>query len=207
MNAMKSFPNLIACEHCDAIYRRPVLAVGEAARCETCAAPLYRHARLDIDGWLALTVTALVVYVLANACPLIQVSFRGLHNEATLWRSAMALASGPITLIAVPAALTVIAVPLLQMLLLAWVLLHARKGRRAPGFRMAMKALVRLRPWSMLEVALIGILVSVIKLAGFLHVIPGVGLWSIGVLTVLLALIAGPDTRLLWELTEAGGRP
>jgi len=204
---MKSFPNLIACEHCDAIYQRPVLAIGETVRCETCAAPLHRHARLDVDRWLALTVTALVVYVLANACPLIQISFRGLHNEATLWRSALALASGPITLIAVPAALTVIAVPLLQMLLLAWVLLHARQGRRAPGFAMAMKALVRLRPWSMLEVALIGILVSVIKLAGFLHVIPGVGLWSIGVLTVLLALIAGPDTRLLWELTEARSRP
>lgn len=203
---MKTFPSLIACEHCDAIYQRPVLATGECVRCEICAAQLYRNSRLDVDRWLALTATALVVYVLANACPLIQISFRGLHNEATLWRSAMALASGPITLIAVPAALTVIAVPLLQMLLLAWVLLYARQGQRAPGFRLAMKGLVLLRPWSMLEVALIGILVSVIKLAGFLHVIPGIGLWSIGVLTVLLTLVAGPNTRLLWEITEAGGQ-
>lgn len=202
---MKSFPNLIACEHCDAIYQRPVLAAGEAASCEICAAPLHRRARLDVDRWLALTVAALVVYVLANACPIIRISFRGLHNEATLWRSATALASGPITLIAVPAALSVIVVPLLQLLLLAWVLLHARHGRRAAGFALAMKVLAWLRPWSMLEVALIGILVSVIKLAGFLHVIPGVGLWSIGVLTVLLAWIAGPDTRSLWELTETGG--
>jgi paraquat-inducible protein A len=98
--------------------------------------------------------------------------------------------------------MTVIAVPLVQMLLLGWLLAYARQGRRAPGFRTAMKVLVALRPWSMVEVALIGILVSVIKLAGFVHVIPGVGLWAIGVLTVLLTVIASPDARHLWELTE-----
>lgn len=199
---MKAFPTLVVCEHCDAVYHRPTLAPGELVRCEICAAPLCRVGRLDVDRWLALTVAAMVVYVVANVCPIIRISFEGLHNEATLWQSVAALAHGSAMLIAVPAALTVIVVPLLHMLLLGWVLLHAHRGRRAPGFRTAMKLLLVLRPWSMLEVALIGILVSVIKLSGFLHVIPGVGLWAIGVLTVLFTLIAGPDTRHLWDVTE-----
>ncbi len=203
---MKVFPSLVVCEHCDAVYRRPTLAPGESVRCEVCAAPFYRMGRLNVDRWLALTVAATVVYVMANVCPLIRISFKGLHNEATLWQSVAALAHGPATLIAVPAALTVIVVPLWYLLLLGWVLLHAWRGRRAPGFRNAMKLLVLLRPWSMLEVALIGILVSVIKLAGFLHVIPGVGLWAIGVLTVLFTLIASADTRHLWDLSESGAR-
>lgn len=201
---MKVFPTLIACEHCDAVYHRPTLAPGESARCEVCAAPFHRMGRLDVDRWLALTVAAAVVYVVANVCPLIRISYKGLHNQATLWQSVAALAHGPATLIAVPAALTVIVAPLLHLLLLGWVLLYARGGRRAPGFRTAMKLLVALRPWSMLEVALIGILVSVIKLAGFLHVVPGAGLWAISVLTVLFTLIASPDTRHLWDLTESG---
>lgn len=200
---MKTFSTLIVCEHCDAVYRRPLLAPGECVRCEVCAAPFHRVGRLDADRWLALTIAATVVYVMANACPIMRISFKGLHNEATLWQSASALAHGPTALIAVPAGLTVIVVPLVQMLLLGWLLLYARRGRRAPGFRMAMKFLVALRPWSMIEVALIGILVSVIKLAGFLHVVPGVGLWSIGVLTVLFTLIASPDARHLWDLTES----
>ncbi len=199
---MKVFPTLIVCEHCDAVYRRPTLTPGESVRCEVCAAPFYRMSKLDVDHWLALTITAIVVYVMANVCPIIGISFQGLHNEATLWQSAVALAHGPTTLIAVPAALTVIAIPLVQLLLLGWVLMYVRQGRRAPGFRSAMRLLVVLRPWSMIEVALIGILVSVIKLAGFLHVIPGVGLWAMGLLTVLFTLIVSPDTRQFWELTE-----
>lgn len=159
-------------------------------------------ARPDVDHWLALTVAATVVYVMANACPIIRISFKGLHNEATLWQSMAALAHGPATLIAVPAALAVVVVPLLHMMLLGWVLLYARQGRRSPGFRTVMKLLVALRPWSMLEVALVGILVSVVKLAGFLHVVPDIGLWATGSLTVLFTLIAGPDARQLWDFTE-----
>lgn len=203
---MKAFPTLVVCEHCDAVYRRPALTAGECVRCEVCAAPFYRMGRLDADRWLALTIAAVIVYVIANVCPIIRIGFNGLHNQATLWQSAAALAQGPITLIAIPAAAVVIVVPLLQMLLLGWVLLYARSARRAPGFRAAMKLLVVLRPWSMIEVALIGILVAVIKLAGFLHVVPGAGLWAAAALTVLFTLIAAPDARRLWELTESEAR-
>ncbi|HUB91200.1 MAG TPA: paraquat-inducible protein A, partial [Dyella sp.] len=139
---MKAFPTLVVCEHCDAVYRRPALAAGECVRCEICATPFYRVGRLDVDRWLALTIAAAIVYVMANVFPIIRISFNGLHNEATLWQSAAALAQGPITLIALAAAGVVIVVPLLQMLLLGWLLLYARGGRRAPGFRAAMKLLV-----------------------------------------------------------------
>lgn len=200
---MQIFPTLVICEHCDAVYRRPTLAPGEGVRCEVCGMLFHRMGRMDVDHWLALTLAALVVYVLANFCPIISIGFKGLHNDATLWQCAAALAHGPATLIAVPAALAVIIVPLMQMLLLGWVLLYARRHKRAPGFRMAMRMLVTLRPWSMIEVALIAILVSVIKLAGFLQVIPGVGLWATAALTVLFTLIVAPDVRPLWDLTES----
>jgi paraquat-inducible protein A len=198
--AMKTYPDLIVCEHCDTVYRRPALAPGEAARCEACGAGLRRAGRLDVDRWLALTVAAAVVYVIANTCPVIRISLQGLHNEATLWQSAMALAHGAAAPIAVPAALSVIVVPLAQILLLGWVLGHARAGRRAPGFAAAMRLLGALRPWSMVEVALLGILVSVIKLSGFLDVAPGAGIWATAALMVLLTLIASRDLHELWAL-------
>lgn len=200
---MNIFTSLIVCEHCDTVYRRPALAPGEGVRCDVCTSPFPRTARWDIDCWLALTLAAVIVDVIANVCPVIRISFKGLHNEGTLWQSTAALAHGPITLMAVAAALVVIVLPLVQMLVLGWLLLYARARRRAPGFGMAQKLLVRLRPWSMIEVALIGILVSVIKLSGFLHVAPGTGLWAAGVLMVLFTLVAEPDPRHLWDLTES----
>jgi paraquat-inducible protein A len=199
---MKTFPNLVLCEHCDSVYERPRLARGQAARCRQCGAVLYRASRLDLDRWLALTVTAGIVFAIAQASPVIRISLQGLRNEATLWQSAATLAHGPAAPIAVPAALAVIVVPFLQIGLLAWVLGHARFERRAPGLAGAIRALVALRPWSMVEVAVLGMLVAVVKLAGYVQVAPGAGIWASAVLMVLLAMIAGCDPHRLWELAE-----
>jgi paraquat-inducible protein A len=200
---MKTFSDLIVCEHCDSVYRRHPLAQGEVARCDRCAAILYRACCLDVDHWLALTLAAAIVFVIANVCPVIHISLRGLHNETTLWESAIVLAQGPITLIAVPFALSIIVVPFVQISLLVWVLSHARTGRRAPGFAWTMRLLAALRPWSMVEVCLLGILVAVIKLSHFLQVTPGAGLWATAGLMALIPLIANQDIQRLWEMTES----
>lgn len=199
---MKIFPNLVICEHCDSVYRRHPLARDEVASCERCEAVLYRASRLDVDRWLALTVAAAIVFTIANVCPVIRISLKGLQSEATLWQSAAALAHGPGAPIALPAALATIVVPFLQIGLLAWILVHARVGRRAPGFARAMRMLVAMRPWSMVEVGLLGILVAVIKLSGFVQVAPGAGIWATAGLMVLLTLIANRDIHWLWEMTE-----
>lgn len=191
----------MVCEHCDSVYRRRDLGAGEIARCERCDAVLYRAGWLDADRWLALTVAAAVVFVIANVCPVVRVSIQGLHNDTTLWQSVAALAHGPAAPIALPAALSMIVVPFAQIALLGWVLVFARAGRRAPGFAQAMRMLVALRPWSMVEVCMLGLLVSIIKLSSFLHVAPGPGIWATAVLMVLLTLIASRDVHQLWALT------
>ena len=78
----------------------------------------------------------------------------------------------------------------------------ANVGRAAPGFKASMRALEHLRPWSMLEVCLLGILVAIVKLAGMLDVHPGLGLWALAMLTVLIILISGKDIRYLWDDLE-----
>ena len=196
---MRTFPELILCEHCDHVYRRVDLARGEVAYCQVCGAVLCRAERFDIDQWLALTVAAAIVFVLANAYPIISIGMGGLHNEATLWQSVAALAHGAAAPIAVPAAITAIVVPFLQIALLVWVLGFASAGRQAPGFAAAMRLLHGLRPWSMVEVCLLGALVSIVKLSGYLAVVPGVGIWAMAALSILLPLIASRDTHQLWH--------
>jgi len=201
---VKTFPELIVCDDCDYVCRRVTLEQGEVARCECCQAILYRADRLNVDQWLALTVTAAIVFVLANVYPVIRISLNGLHNEATLWQSVAALAHGEAAPIAIVAALTVIVAPLLQIVLLGWVLGFAWRGRRAPAFTPALKALTVLRPWSMIEVFLLGVLVAIVKLSSYLDVVIGIGIWATAVLTVLVTIIASRRTHWLWELADEG---
>lgn len=195
---MKTFPGLIVCEYCDRVYRRRPVPRGENATCPACSALLYRGGRTDIDSWLALTIAAAILFLIANLSPIIRVSFQGLHNQATLWQFATSLAQGAVTPIALPAAVAIIIAPLLQISLLLWVLIHARLGRRAPGFAVAMRGLHMLRPWSMTEVGLLGILVADIKLSGYLDVEPGIGVVAMAGLMILLIVISGRDTHRLW---------
>jgi paraquat-inducible protein A len=196
---------LTICEHCDSLYETPHLNRGEAAFCVRCSAVLQRGPRLSTEQLLALSVAAGILLIFANVFPVISISMQGLHNQVTLWGSVQALAQGQITLIALVAGLAIILAPALQIALLFWVLAHAHRGEIAPGFRTCMRTLEHLRPWSMLEVCLLGVLVAIIKLGGMLDVHPGVGLWAMAMLMVLVMLIAGKDIRRLWD--ELGVEP
>jgi paraquat-inducible protein A len=101
----------------------------------------------------------------------------------------------------VPTAAVAVLVPFLQIVILIWVLFYARMGQRAPGFAQAMKMLNILRPWSMIEVCMLGILVAVIKLSSLVQVYPGAGVWATAGLMILMTLIAGRDVSQLWALT------
>ncbi|WP_263264281.1 paraquat-inducible protein A [Pseudomonas sp. RIT-PI-S] len=195
---MTDAPHWLICEHCDTLYRPVALHRGQASTCDRCGAVLERARRLSVQQHFALALTAAILFVFANAFPVIGISLEGLSNAATLLQSVQALNHGRITPMAAVTGLTIILAPLLQVALLCWVLGFACWGRVAPAFRLCMRTLEHLRPWSMLEVCLLGILVAIIKLGGMLDVHPGVGLWALAMLTVLLITISGRDVRYLW---------
>ncbi|MFJ2547766.1 paraquat-inducible protein A [Pseudomonas sp. NPDC087612] len=191
---------LIICEHCDCVYQKVSLGKHQKALCQCCGAVLQRYNGLSVQQRLALSVTALILWVFANFYPIMSISLKGLHNSATLWDSVRALANGPITFIALVAAISIIIAPVFQLLLLIWVLGFALAGGRAPGFSLCMRWLETLRPWSMLEVCLLGAMVAVFKLAGMLDVLPGIGLLALAALSLLILRIAGRDIRELWDV-------
>lgn len=197
---MVSTDQLIICEHCDCVYRKTMLAKHQKTLCTRCGGVLQRYNGLTVEQRLALTVTALILWIFANFYPVMSISLKGLKNSATLWDSVLALSLGPITFIALVAAIAMIIAPVIQLLLLIWVLGHALAGRRSPGFRFCMRWLETLRPWSMLEVCLLGAMVAVIKLAGLLDVLPGIGLFALAILSLMMIRIAGRDIRDLWDL-------
>ncbi|MBV7493749.1 paraquat-inducible protein A [Pseudomonas sp. PDM24] len=196
---MATTDQLIICEHCDCVYEKVTLAKHQKALCTCCGGVLQRYNGLSVEQRLALAFTATVLWIFANFYPVMSISLKGLKNSATLWDSVLALSQGPITFIALVAAISIIIAPLFQLVLLIWVLSFALGHQRSPGFKLCMRWLETLRPWSMLEVCLLGAMVAVFKLAGMLDVIPGLGLFALAVLSLLLIRIAGRDVRELWD--------
>ena len=197
------YPDLKLCMECDLVHARRPLSSLEWSRCRRCGSTLERGRTFSISTWMALTLTAAITMVFANLFPVAVISLGGLESEATVWQSVVALSKGPGAPVAIAAGMIVIGVPALQVLTLLWILSFALAGRSCPGFVPAMRVLKACRPWGMIEVCLLAILVALVKLSGFLHVVAGIGVAAIVMLAPLMAVITTHNSAGLWTLYEA----
>jgi paraquat-inducible protein A len=193
---------LLVCPHCDAVHRAVVLGRHEVAACLACGRVLARNQSLSVDQALALTLAAVLLFLIANSYPLMLIELGGMRTETTVWSAALLMLHGWSAWPAAVLALSMFIMPLLQIALLLWVLAFARFGRRAPGFRWLMVTLHRSRPWSMTEVFLLGALVAIVKLSSWVHVIPGIGIWALASLTILLTILSMIEPRFWWNLQQ-----
>jgi len=169
---------------------------------------MLRTRRAEPDLALGLALCALVLFAVANAYPLATLAANGTMRPATLAGASLALYHNGYPTIALLVAFTTILVPLAQILGFIGVLgtlLHARRRRRrAPAALLAhIRLLGPLRPWTMIEVFLLGALVALSKLSSMAQVIPGGALLAYGLLMLTLAALwsATPGEQ-LWHWIE-----
>lgn len=193
---------LVICTYCDAVHQRPALATSSTARCATCNGVLY-HTNPAIGAMLVITVTATIAFVIANMFPLITLTSGGFKIEATLWHSIVASYDQDLPLVAVVLAATLIFAPLFELGLLLWVLVPLNLDTRPFGFRTVMRLMHILRPWRMVEVFLLGVLVALVKLGSLATAVPGWGVFGVVLITVSLASLGYFDRGELWRRVDA----
>ncbi|OZI61268.1 paraquat-inducible protein A [Bordetella genomosp. 11] len=202
---MASTSPLISCEHCGTIYRRQELRPGEQASCSRCGSVLWRYSGLHPSGWLALALAALIVFIIANAYPVAIMRVQGMVQAASLPEAVLVTWRQGHEVVAVMTGLAGLVLPLLQLVLLVWVLYPLSTGARPPAFASSTRMLRLLAPWSMVPVFVLGVLVAVVKLAGMASVSPGVGLAGFALLTILLTTLGRLSSQSLWHYAERAG--
>jgi paraquat-inducible protein A len=191
-------PIIIACPECDLLQREPPLLPGGGTACRRCGATL-RQGGGSPETALALLLAAAILFAIANATPILHIEFHGERNAATLFDAILVLWNRGMPGVAGLVLFTTVLAPGFEILGLILLLAGLRSGR-APW---ALPALLRLalaaRPWNLIEVLLLGVLVAATKLSHLADLAPGIALWSYAALTVLLAAAAASlDPRSLW---------
>ena len=195
---------LIACHECDLLQRETPLPRGGVARCGRCGAELYRNHPEGLEHTLALTAGAVVLFVVANAFPILGLALEGQVIQTTLFNTVRTLWDQQMKPVAVLVFLTTIAMPALELFAIAYLLLPLRLGRVPPCFAQVFRMLQSVRPWGMVEVFMLGVLVSLVKLAHLAGVVAGIALWSFAALMLVMAAIASVfDARALWARVDA----
>jgi paraquat-inducible protein A len=201
-NCLYNLPMLIICHECDLVNRLP--PTHGTALCARCGGVLHEPKPNSIEWTLALSLAGLVLFALSNAFPLLLFKIQGDMTYATLVGGVWQLFIEGEVALAGLVLVTTIAAPLLRLLLLVYLFAPLYfHWPLPPGLAWALKLNQSLLPWSMMEVFMLGILVSIVKLMGMASIVPGIALWSFAALIILMAEIRSVcDPELAWQRLE-----
>jgi paraquat-inducible protein A len=192
--------SVIACLDCDLLQRIPEVPDGASVRCPRCDKELWRHKPDSLNRTFALTVAALVLYLIANSVPMLGLHAAGREAFTTVIGGAHQLWLDGQQIVSVLVLFAAVISPALQIGFLLVIVLGCQLERPPAWVGMFLRHLHFTRTWSMIEVMLLGVLVALTKIADYATVILGTALFALFALVVLLAAIQSIfDPREVWQ--------
>ncbi len=199
-NIVSQRRHLIACSHCGYMNSYIGITPGCASHCRRCKHVLYYRRRQWLTRANALLITGFILFFCANAFDFIGLEAGSNAQSSTLLSGAVALYNNEQSLLALLVLLIIFLFPLLELSLLGYILLSVSTHYKAPGISTCLTLLAKTRPWNMLEIFLVSVLVTSVKLGDTASVIIGPGVISFAMLVVtLIALNLQLDHGALWH--------
>lgn len=185
------------------MHEPPDLAPGGKAYCARCSGLLSKASRNPVDGVLALSLSALMLLVLANVFPFLHFALEGQTQENRIVTGVFGLWNAGQGGLAALILFTTVLAPALRTLGLLYVLLPLALGRVPPGVARALRFQEGLVSWAMLDVYMLALLVALVKLAQMAEVELELGAFCFVALFVMLTLMgAAYDRGALWDRVE-----
>ncbi|GJM23326.1 MAG: hypothetical protein DHS20C15_32410 [Planctomycetota bacterium] len=195
--------NRIACHDCDQLQLVHTLMPGESAVCARCGSLLARSGRDVAERTFAYASASLILFIVANVTPFMEFKIAGRVQIAYLSTGVQQLWADGYGELAVMVAFTSILAPVVLIGgLLA--ISSAMMLRRRPSWLVVLTRLIsRLKVWAMMEVFLLGVIVSAIKLGQMAHVSFDVA--SLAFVALILsstAALAAYDPAAVWDYLD-----
>ncbi len=141
--------------------------------------------------------------IAVHTAPFILMDAADLRTTLTLPGAAKSLMEEGAVLVGIGVALFTIIAPLILAGGLVYICVPLMYGRAAPGAIFATKWMSRTEPWNMIEVFLLGVLVSLLKLGHVAELHFGLGFWAFAALMFCMAAaVAAIDKNELWDRLE-----
>ncbi len=178
--------HMLACHQCDAL-----LSATRNQRavfyCPRCGATVLRAVPQRLEHALALFLAASVFFVLANVFPIVAIEAAGDTVYTTLIGAVQALHAENMNIVAVVVVLTTLVIPCIELLCIILLLTLAKLNHSSGALTFLFRVREALRPWSMVEIFVLGSLVAIVKLGNIASVVLGIGIWSMGAFIILSA--------------------
>lgn len=186
-----SFDDLTACAGCDLLHHRRQLQLGEYARCERCNDVIQTCKAHTVDRTLAATLAALVLLLLSLSTPFLALSRAGIESSISVLDAVQSLWNSHMRWLGLLTLALIVLLPLSRLLLLGWVLWRLRFGRKVRrSMRIAFRWSLRLEPWAMADIFMVGVVVSLVKISTLANLSVGIAFWALLALVGVSMLIS-----------------
>jgi len=198
-----------ACHGCDLLVNVAGVKEGETASCPRCGHFITRRRPNPYSRVLAYTISSIILLILANSFSFLSFSSSGLESIITLRQTPGALWDYGMPEIAIMVAAFIIIIPAVVLVLLVILCLPLERGRYRPWLVPVAKGIFLAQNWAMVEVFIIGVIVSLVKIAAMATVELGISFWAYAGFSICFILaVAGLDRYQCWEtIEELGASP
>ena len=178
---------IVCCHECDELVKVSNPHREGRFKCPNCGNLLFRHKEGMVERMYALGISALVLFALTNYFPFLSFHVAESTSHANFFTSSIYLFQEEQFLLAVALMMTTMVVPFIRIMLILTLFGPLYYGYLPRYASVSLKLLTFSQPWAMLDVFLVGVFVSMVKLIKMGTIIPGTSLWAFMVMVFVMA--------------------
>ncbi len=191
--------NIAACPDCDLLQIIPSLPEGATALCPRCGHAIAAGKTDSLNRTLAFSAAAAIALLIANVTPLLGLSAVGRRADTTVLGGVLMMWRQGQEITALLVAFCTMIAPSVYIAVMLTVLIAVQKSTPPAWTGPLLRLSEFNKPWAMVEVMMLGILVALVKIADLATVIPGAGMFAVFALIVLIAaMTVSFDPREVW---------
>ena len=175
---------------------------SEPAHCPRCGSLTHKRIPNSLQKSWALTITAFILFLPANLYPIMTITYLGREQTNTILSGVMVLAKEGMVPIALIVFIASIAVPLLKLFCLMFLIMAAKSPKiyTAKQNIIMYRILKLIGRWSMLDIFVLALLVSLVQLGGMSTISPDPAAFYFALMVIFTLFAANTyDTRLLFD--------
>ncbi|MBL4899856.1 MAG: paraquat-inducible protein A [Colwellia sp.] len=203
MNKIKNATQLMACQQCDLLCDTPTLKQGQSAKCTRCGCILAERKVDSIERSFFWSIAGILLSAPAILLPIMGVRLVGQYHQASLLDCILALIGRGFFMIATLVFLFTLAVPIVRLLGAFYITYSFKFNRLKPSLLHFFRAYHHLDNWAMLNVFMLGIVVSMYKLLDDTELSVNMGLLAF-ILWLICSTMASStlDQDYIWQELE-----
>ncbi len=194
---------LVGCHTCGLVARS-----ADGVACARCGHALHRRKKRSIAWSCAFMLAAAVLYIPANAYPIMTVTRMGHGGPHTLVNGVIELFEDHLWPLALIVLLASVIVPLVKLGCLAALLFttHRRSRKNLVARTRIFRLIAVIGRWSMIDIFSLATLVAMVRMGFLANVLPGQGALAFAAVVVFTMLATECfDPRLMWDAAESNG--